>query len=61
MQESYPMGRLVEYETGRTVRPASAADHSATKRASLRDGDKMLIFTEGRICYVEQERVAEAV
>lgn len=61
MRESYPMGRLVEYETGRVVRPASAADHSATKRAPLRDGDKMLIFTEGRICYVEQERVAEAV
>lgn len=61
MRECYPMGRLVEYETGRTLRPASAADHSATKRAPLRDGDKMLIFTEGRICYVEQERVAEAV
>jgi len=56
----YPMGRLVEYETGRTVRPASQADHSASKRAPLRDGEKMLIFTEGRICYVEQRELAEA-
>ena len=58
MRESYSMGRLVEYETGRTVRPASAADHSAAKRAPLRDGDKLLIFTEGRICYVEHNEEA---
>ena len=46
--------RLVDYHTGAYLRPARKDEVDMSERTILRDGLKMLIFADNRICYIDQ-------
>lgn len=46
-------GVLCDYQTGATIRKASAKEASASKAAARRDGGAGVILCGGRTCYVE--------
>lgn len=48
-----PNGTLRDYETGANVRPATAAEQEASRRAAESDGGAGVITVDGRACYVE--------
>lgn len=46
-------GRLMDYETGATIRPATAEEQAAGREQTRRDGGAGVIEVDGRRCYVE--------
>ena len=46
--------QLVDFNTGRVLRPATAAEHAASQKAVAVDGIG-LIQVDGRSCYTETD------
>lgn len=49
------MANLCDYNTGDTVRTATAAEQRASIEAAAQDGGAGVILVDGRRCYVETE------
>lgn len=47
-------GRLVDYRTDAYLRPAREEEVCLSRNAVMRDGQKMLIYADNRICYIEK-------